>query len=43
MLSVKTREAADTIVAVFSITQLRIKPSLPNVKQFWQEVIYSFF
>jgi len=29
MLSVKTREAADTIFEVFGITQLRIKPGLP--------------
>jgi len=28
MLSVKAREAADTIFKVFSMTQLRIKPSL---------------
>jgi len=28
MLSVKEREAADTIFKVFGMTQLRIKPSL---------------
>jgi len=28
MLSVKAREAADTIFQIFSITQLRIKSSL---------------
>jgi len=30
MLSVKEREAADTIFKVFGMTQLRIKPSLPR-------------
>jgi len=29
MLSVKAREAADTIFEVDGMTQLRIKPSLP--------------
>jgi len=29
MLSVKAREAADTIFEVFGMTQLIIKPSLP--------------
>jgi len=29
MLSVKAREASDTIFKVFGKTQLRIKPSLP--------------
>jgi len=29
MLSVKAREAADTIFQVFGMTQLRMKPSLP--------------
>jgi len=29
MLSVKAREAADTIFKVFGLTQLRIKLSLP--------------
>jgi len=29
MLRVKAREAADTIFEVFSMTQQRIKPSLP--------------
>jgi len=29
MLSVKAREATDTIFKVFGMTQLRIKPSLP--------------
>jgi len=29
MLSVKAREAAETIFKVFGMTQLRIKPSLP--------------
>jgi len=29
MLSVKVREAADTIFEVFGMTQLRIKHSLP--------------
>jgi len=29
MLSVKAREAADTIFKVFGMTQLRIKPNLP--------------
>jgi len=31
MLSVKAREAADTIFKVFGMTQLRIKPSLPFI------------
>jgi len=30
MLSIKAREAADTIFKVFDMTQLRIKPSLPR-------------
>jgi len=30
MLSVKAREAADTIFKVFGMAQLRIKPSLPR-------------
>jgi len=30
MLSVKAREAADTVFKVFVITQLRIKPNLPR-------------
>jgi len=30
MLSVKARDAADTIFKVFGMTQLRIKPSLPS-------------
>jgi len=30
MLSVKAREAADTIFQVFGMTQLRIKPILPR-------------
>jgi len=29
MLSVKAREAADTIFKVFGMTQLKTKPSLP--------------
>jgi len=29
MLSVKAREAANTIFKVFDMTQLRIRPSLP--------------
>jgi len=32
MLSVKAREAADTIFKVFGMTQLRIKPSLPCLR-----------
>jgi len=30
MLSVKEREAAGTILKVYGMTQLRIKPSLPR-------------
>jgi len=30
MLSVKAREAADTIFKVFGMTQLRVKPNLPR-------------